>query len=137
MELFTLSAYETSAEAFFQALQEHGADLVLDVRLRNTNQLCGFTKEKDLAYFVPRITGAKYIHDLRLAPYPALLSAYQNHNIDWTRYREGYLEQMKASHAAAYFYQHYGKFAHVCILGTATKKRRGHSEALVDYLRQP
>lgn len=37
----------------------------------------------------------------------------------------------------AYFYQHYGKFAHVCILGTATKKRRSHSEALVDYLRQP
>jgi hypothetical protein len=137
MELFTLSAYETSAEAFFRALQEHHADLVLDVRLRNSNQLCGFTKERDLAYFVPLITGAKYFHDLRLAPYPALLSSYQKHTIDWARYRDGYLKQMKDADTAAYFYQQYGRFAHVCLLGTATKKRRSHSEALLEYLQQP
>ncbi|MGN1023019.1 MAG: hypothetical protein ACI4OJ_05945, partial [Lachnospiraceae bacterium] len=61
-EFFTLSAYETSAEAFFTALKDHHTDLVLDIRLHNSNQLCGFTKERDLAYLVPALTGADYIH---------------------------------------------------------------------------
>ena len=56
----TLSAYETSAEDFFTKLIDAKIDLLVDVRLHNTNQLCGFTKERDLAYFVKTIVGAAY-----------------------------------------------------------------------------
>ncbi len=42
--VITLSAYQTTAERFFTTLVDHKVDLLLDVRLHNTNQLCGFTK---------------------------------------------------------------------------------------------
>lgn len=68
---------------FFNALLNRKAGLVLDVRLKNTNQLCGFTKQKDLEYLIPQITGADYVHDLRFAPTPKLLKFYQAQLIDW------------------------------------------------------
>ena len=52
MHIHTLSAYETSAEEFFKRLVDWKVDLVVDTRLKNTNQLAGFTKRDDLAYFV-------------------------------------------------------------------------------------
>lgn len=48
--IFLLSAYEITAAAFFQKLKQERTDLVLDIRLNNTSQLCGFTKEKDLSF---------------------------------------------------------------------------------------
>lgn len=133
-EVFTLSAYETSAEAFFRTLQEHHTDLVLDIRLRNENQLCGFTKGRDLSYLVPALTGADYVHDVRLAPSPALLDGYTKHVTNWEGYREGYRKEMEAQDVTSYFESRYGKYRHICLLGTATKKRRSHSEALLELI---
>lgn len=133
-EIYELSAYETSAESFFNTLKRHETDLVLDVRLKNSNQLCGFTKGRDLAYLVPVITGARYCHDLLFAPSPALLDAYLRHVIDWEGYRQSYLREMRETGAADHFRREYGDYRHVCILGTGTGKRRSHSEVLVGLL---
>ncbi len=133
-EFFELSAYQTSAKDFFETLKAHNADLVLDVRLKNSNQLCGFTKRKDLEYLVPQLTGAAYVHDLTFAPSPDLLDSYIHHRIDWNEYKNKYLEQMADVDAVAHFKKEYSKYKHVCILGTATKKRRSHSEALSELL---
>lgn len=133
-EIFTLSAFETSAGPFFDALLSRKAGLVLDVRLKNTNQLCGFTKQKDLEYLIPRITGADYVHDLRFAPTPELLKLYQGHLIGWEEYRKQY-EMLMHSHDVGWIFQNtYGAYSSVCILGAATKKRRSHSEALIQLL---
>ncbi|MFU0842650.1 MAG: DUF488 domain-containing protein [Burkholderia sp.] len=134
-ELFELSAYETSAEAFFETLKKHRADLVLDVRLRNTSQLCGFTKSRDLAYLVPEITGAQYASDVNFAPEPALLDLYIKKKIPWEDYRDRYLAQMKKTGAAEHFKKTYGDFRSVCLLGTATRARRSHAEALLGLLK--
>ncbi|MCI6067396.1 MAG: DUF488 domain-containing protein [Galactobacillus timonensis] len=136
MNLFTLSAYETTAEQFFETLKKQNADLVLDVRLRNTNQLCGFTKEKDLAYFVHNIVGAQYVHDLRFAPDSDLLDAYTKHVVDWNGYRQAYLSEMEERNARRIFTEDYRRYASICILGTATVHRRSHSEALLEYLKK-
>ncbi|MGI6590798.1 MAG: DUF488 domain-containing protein [Eggerthellaceae bacterium] len=132
--VFDMSAFETSAREFFTTLIREEADLVLDVRLRNTNQLCGFTKKKDLEYLIPTITGAAYVHDLQLAPSAELLGAYQNHDIDWETYKHWYLREMDQAKARDHFRESYGGYQSVCILGTATRKRRSHSEALVELL---
>lgn len=44
--LYVLSAYETSAEKFFESLKQFKVDLVLDIRQKNDSQLCGFTKKE-------------------------------------------------------------------------------------------
>lgn len=134
MKITTTSAYETTAEKFFEGLKTVKADLVLDVRLKNTNQLCGFTKRDDLAYFVPRLTGARYVHDPRFAPTPELLARYVSHKLDFDGYAAEYGKLLAARKAVAAFRKDYGAFKSVTILGAATRKRHSHAEALADRL---
>ena len=133
-EIFTISAYETSAERFFETLRERDVDLVLDVRLRNTNQLCGFAKGRDLEYLVPALTGATYVHDIQFAPTAELLDQYVKGMRGWDGYVEGYRELMRERGSAEAFLAKYGTHRVVALLGTATRKRRSHAEALEDLL---
>lgn len=73
MNIVTVSPYETSAADFFNAIKASHASIVVDVRLHATNQLCGYSKEGDLAFFVPTILGIPYVHDTRFAPEEGLL----------------------------------------------------------------
>ena len=112
------------------------ADLVLDIRLKNESQLCGFTKKGDLAYFVPQICHAVYIHDRFFAPAPELLDRYLQHRIQWEQYAEEYRSAMTARDAALYYRTHYRDYSRVCLIGTGTPKRRSHSEILCRLLQE-
>lgn len=134
-KIFTLSAYQTSAEQFFKRLIECHTDLVLDVRLKNTSQLCGFTKKGDLEYLIPAICHASYIADLFFAPSAQLLNSYTHHRIDWKIYFSRYGKEQFAKNSAAYFKKQYAdKYKNICLLGTATDKRRSHTEILEKML---
>lgn len=134
--IFTISAYETSAADFFGQLQKHSADLVLDVRLKNTGQLCGFTKLKDLQYLVPALTGAAYVHDPLFAPSPELLERYLSHEYSWEDYRREYRRLIRRRGALSVFREQYGNYHSVAVLGTATRRRQSHSEALMELLQE-
>ena len=114
MDIHTISAYETTASKFFGCLEEWKIDLALDVRLKNTNQLAGFTKRDDLAYFVKRLTGAEYKHDLLFAPAPNL----------------------RERNAIEQFFDRYGDKRSVALVGTATRARRSHAEVLKEMLEE-
>jgi Uncharacterized conserved protein len=130
----TISAYQTSAEQFFGRIRAAGADLVLDVRLKNESQLCGFTKRTDLAYFIPLICGADYVWEPRLAPDPTLLERYLKHWIPWEEYASEYRAAMLERDAVGQFRALWGGRASVCLIGTATDRRRSHSEVLAELL---
>ena len=57
-----------------------------DVRLYNTSQLAGFTKKRDLEYFLEAIAGIDYIHLPVMAPTKQLLNDYKNGNVSWQQY---------------------------------------------------
>ncbi|MCR5757281.1 MAG: DUF488 domain-containing protein [Selenomonas sp.] len=133
-KIFLLSAYEISAADFFQKLQREQTDLLLDVRLGNTSQLCGFTKRRDLAFFVPQLTGAEYIHDLDFAPDKKLLDLYTKHHMPWEDYAREYQKLIHQRNSIARFHERYGDYPTVCLLGTGTKKRRSHNEVLKKLL---
>lgn len=135
-KFFTLSAYQTTAEQFFEKISDMQADLVLDIRLKNESQLCGFTRKGDLAYFVPQICHAAYIHDRFFAPDPDLLDRYIKHWIQWEQYAEEYRATMEEKDAVRYYKTHYDEYSCVGLLGTATAKRRSHSEVLSDLLQE-
>ncbi len=133
-KVYTLSAYEISAKDFFERVAAENTDLVLDVRLKNGSQLCGFTKQKDLEFFVPRLTGARYLHELAFAPTKGLLDLYTKKQLDWRRYREEYRILLEQREALPRYFQLYGSLPCVCLLGTETKKRRSHTEVLYDAI---
>ena len=134
--IFEISAYQTSASEFFAKILQNHADLVLDIRLKNESQLCGFTKGKDLAYFVPKICHAAYLHDRFFTPAPELLDRYIRHWIPWEQYAQEYRSAMETKNAAGYFQEHYGNYYRICLIGTATNKRRSHSEVLRELLEE-
>ena len=134
MHIHVISAYETSAAKFFGSLEEWKTDPVLDVRLKNTNQLAGFTKRGDLAYFVERLLHAEYRHDLLFAPAPTMFERYLHGNIGWDAYADAYREDIREREAVPQFYDRYGEYKSVCLLGTATHKRRSHVEVLQQML---
>jgi uncharacterized protein (DUF488 family) len=96
LEIATIGFTQTSAERFFGQLEDAGVKRVLDVRLHNESQLAGFAKGQDLAYFVPRILGAVYEHDRRLAPTEDMLAAYRARQIPWPEYSRAFLALMRS-----------------------------------------
>ena len=47
---------------FFGALSKAGIRRLIDIRLNNSSQLAGFTKQDDLAFFLREICRAEYTH---------------------------------------------------------------------------
>ena len=133
MNIHTISAYETSAERFFGRLEAWEADLVLDARLKNTNQLAGFTKRDDLAFFVDRIAHARYVHDKLFAPAPTMLERYLHGNIDWDAYADSYRRDLRERDAVALFFERYGGRA---LRRFSLRGPRGHRDALPPLARR-
>ncbi len=85
-KIYTIGSSGKDAETFFELLRRYGIQRLIDVRLKNTSQLAGFTKRKDLAYFLRQILNAEYIHDPMLAPTNNLLRDYEKGKIAWEDY---------------------------------------------------
>lgn len=130
MQINVLSAYQTDAEDFFNKILGWKTDLVLDVRLKNTNQLAGFTKQEDLAYFTRVIAHCDYVHDVEYSPSKTLLDKYLDDGLPYEQYFASYKEEMEERGAIPEFFKKYGKYDSIAIVGTATKKRRSHAEEL-------
>jgi uncharacterized protein YeaO (DUF488 family) len=65
---------------------------------------------------------------------PSLLDANLQHMINWDTYCRRYQKEIAESHAVDHFQNEYKDYRHICILGTATRKRKSHSEVLVRLL---
>jgi hypothetical protein len=48
MVIFTMGYTHKSAQEFFTLLMKNKVEVIVDIRLNNTSQLAGFTKQKDL-----------------------------------------------------------------------------------------
>ena len=121
MKINVLSAYQTTAEEFFNKILGWKATLVLDIRLRNTNQLSGFTKQEDLEYFTHVIAHADYVHDVEYSPTKSLLDAYLDAGMPYEEYFKKYAAELKADNAIPDFFKKYGSYDSIAIVGTATK----------------
>src|SRR5678816_4367710 len=77
MQLYTIGFTEKSAEKFFTLLQSAGVRIVIDIRLNNRSQLAGFSKSRDLAYFLRVIGGIGHRHNEAMAPTTEMLEPYR------------------------------------------------------------
>lgn len=89
-KLYTIGFTGKNAEEFFTILKRKGVKILLDIRLNNVSQLAGFSKGKDLAYFVRVILDGQYYHNTDLAPTKELLKKYQADE-DWQSYEKEFL----------------------------------------------
>jgi uncharacterized protein (DUF488 family) len=95
IQLFTIGFTQKSAADFFGTLSQAGIKKIIDVRLNNVSQLAGFTKRKDLEYFLAQICHISYVHLPELAPTKDILDAYKKNKGDWETYESQFLELMQ------------------------------------------
>ena len=94
MEVYTIGFTKRSAASFFGALRAKGIRRLIDVRLNNSSQLAGFTKQEDLRYFLRELCGADYLHEPMLAPTVEILNSYKKNGAEWSEYERRFLALM-------------------------------------------
>ncbi len=95
MEIYTIGFTKKSAAEFFETLKRAGIRRLIDIRLKNSAQLSGFTKRDDLAYFLREICNAEYRHEPLLAPTEEMLNRYRERASTWDEYERQFLRLME------------------------------------------
>ena len=97
--LFTIGFAGKTAQDFFSKLRNARVRRLIDVRLNNVSQLAGFTKKKDLEYFLHAIANIEYAHYQDLAPTSDILDRFKKKGeMDWAEYER--LFNLLLHHAA-------------------------------------
>jgi len=92
VEIYTIGFTQKSAAEFFGLLKRAGVRRLVDVRLNNRSQLAGFTKSRDLEFFLAEICGAEYLHRPDLSPTKEILDAYKKGDMPWEVYEPVFLD---------------------------------------------
>ena len=77
MRIFTIGYTEKSAREFFYLIKTNEIDVLIDVRLYNNTQLAGFSKSRDLEYFLAELCGCGYVWAKQFAPSPCAVQRLQ------------------------------------------------------------
>jgi len=132
IEIFTIGFTKKSAEEFFTKLREAGVKRLLDVRLNNSSQLAGFSKRKDLQFFLKELAGIEYEHVPELAPTKDILDAYKKHGGEWDVYEQEFMELMARRGIEKQLPQELVESA--CLLCSEHLPEHCHRRLVVQYL---
>ncbi|MDI9434531.1 MAG: DUF488 domain-containing protein [Euryarchaeota archaeon] len=91
MKIYSIGFTKKTAKEFFQILKDNQIEQLVDIRLNNTSQLAGFTKKKDLEYFLKEISNIDYYYFDYLAPTKELRTMVE----DWPLYINEYLKLLE------------------------------------------
>ena len=131
--LFTIGFAKKSAREFFEVLRKAGVRKVVDIRLNNVSQLAGFTKKRDLAYFLEVIGGIGYEHRPELAPTKEILDGYKKRRLTWAEYEEQFRALIAERQAETLISP--GDLDHACLLCSEPKADKCHRRLVAEYLR--
>lgn len=136
MIIFTIGFAQKSAEKFFQILKENNVECLIDVRLNNVSQLAGFTKSKDLQYFLKTIVDADYIHNIKYAPTKDILDDYKKNKISWLEYEIKYRKLIESRKIEQIFQNDIKNYNNVCLLCSEPLPQNCHRRLLAEYLKK-
>jgi uncharacterized protein (DUF488 family) len=132
--LCTIGFTKKSAEQFFSLLKRNGVSLLADIRLNNSGQLAGYTKAKDLAYFLS-LLGIKYEHWKDFAPTKELRNSYHS---DWNfeKYAQEYTSLVTQRRAIERLRQGLFESETVCLLCSEATAEKCHRRVAADLIRE-
>jgi len=130
--LFTIGFTGKSAQEFFEKLSRAGVRRLVDTRLNNVSQLAGFTKKRDLEFFLRAIGQIDYIHDPQLAPTKDLLDDYKKKRIDWDEYERHFRQLMETRQPDKRLSP--GDLDRACLLCSEPTAEHCHRRLVAEYL---
>lgn len=134
MTIYTIGFAKKSAKQFFEILKYNDIDLLLDIRLNNKSQLAGFTKGKDLEYFLSEICKCEYLHCVEFAPTKEILDAYKKRLITWDEYVIQYEVLINTRDELSGFTKRFSGFQRICLLCSEPTPEHCHRRLLADMI---
>jgi len=133
IKLYTIGFTGKPAEKFFNLLSNSNVKKVVDTRINNVSQLAGFAKGSDLKFFVKKIGGMDYEHNIDFAPTKELLSRYREKKMNWQEYEVEYLNLLDMRRVAQK--TDIEKLHENCLLCSEHTPEKCHRRLLAEYLK--
>jgi uncharacterized protein (DUF488 family) len=130
--VYTIGIQRKSPPEFITLLREAGVEAVIDIRLRNTSHLSGYTKRDDLAFLLGEGFDIAYEHYLQLAPTDELLDTYRQDK-DWTAYEERFKPLLVERQAQAVGSDILSRYQAVCLLCSEPTADHCHRRLVAEY----
>ena len=132
--LFTIGFTQKTAEEFFELIKSHDIEIVADVRFNNNSQLAGFTRKRDLPYFLEKICNCEYSNCPELAPSSEILKPYKKKLITWEEYSQKDITLMETRNAAKFFHERFKLRNSVCLLCAEPTPEKCHRRLLAEII---
>lgn len=132
MLVYTIGYHGKPLATFVGQLRAANVDALVDIRLRNTSQLAGYTKRDDLAFLLREGFGIAYEHILDLAPTPDILDAYRA-DVDWPAYEARFLALLAARDALAIGRELLARYQSPCLLCAEPTADQCHRRLVAEY----
>ena len=133
--IFTIGFAKKTAQEFFEKLQEARVKRLIDVRLNNSSQLAGFTKKKDLAYFLRVIADIDYVHFEHLAPTKDILDSFKKmKEMGWADYERRFGALMEQREPETRHEPE--EFDQACLLCSEATPEHCHRRLVAEHLRR-
>ena len=133
--LYTIGYQRKSLETFITQLRQAGVDAVIDIRLRNTSHLAGYTKRETLDFLLREGFGIAYEHYPELAPTPEILDTYKE-NGDWAAYETQFVPLLDARCAVEVGQDILRRYRAPCLLCAEPTPEQCHRRLVAEYWAQ-
>ncbi len=132
MPVYTIGYKGKSLETFINQLRAADVDAVIDIRLRNTSHLAGYTKRDDLAFLLREGFDIAYEHRPELAPTPEIRDAYLADQ-DWAVYEAQFLPLLRERRAEAVGQDILARHRSPCLLCSEPTAEHCHRRLVAEY----
>ena len=136
MNIYTMGFTQKSAEEFFKRITDNQIEILIDIRLNNQSQLAGFSKGKDLQYFLRAISNCGYSHEVKFAPTKELLNDYKKGLKSWEEYVVIYNQLIEQRKMVEYFENKYQKYQNVLLLCSEATPGQCHRRLLAEAIQK-
>ena len=137
IKIYTIGFTKKTAEDFFDILRKNKVKTVYDVRLNNTTQLAGFTKGRDLEYFLREILSVNYIHNIKFSPTKEILNDYKKNIIDWKTYEERFNKLLLNRKLETYIRENLkNQLDGICFLCSESTPEKCHRRLVAEYIKK-
>jgi uncharacterized protein (DUF488 family) len=130
--VYTIGYQRKPLSAFINQLRDAGVDAVIDVRLRNTSHLLGYTKRDTLDFLLRDGFAIAYEHHPELAPTPEILDTYRVDG-DWMAYEARFLPLLEERAAEQIGYKILARYRAPCLLCAEPTAECCHRRLVGEY----
>ena len=130
--VYTVGFQRKSLSEFITLLRQAGVEAVIDIRLRNTSQLSGYTKRDDLAFLLIEGFDVAYEHHLELAPTAEILDTYREDK-EWAAYVERFGPLLVERQAEAIGRDILSRYQAICLLCSEPTADQCHRRLVAEH----